>query len=134
MSWLVPTLWVALVGAIVVAFAIRNTRRQIARTLGKRPNLTREQFLVQMGPGVSRDAAEFLWDTALFYLEPKLAPHPDDDLVKDLPIDNEDWSVDWPREYANRQGFHDSNLPDWPEGWPVTIRNYGRWLTMGRVI
>ncbi|WP_324261897.1 hypothetical protein U4960_01745 [Altererythrobacter sp. H2] len=83
---------------------------------------------------VSEDAARFLWQTTLSCLkfhEPSLTPHPDDDLIKDLPIDDDDISMDWPREWAERRGFHESNLPDWPKNWPVTIRNYGRWLDMG---
>jgi len=86
-----------------------------------------------MRADVSREAALFLWQTALPYLDfhkPPLTPHPDDDLIKDLPIDSDDISMDWPKHWAERHGFHDSNLPDWPKGWPVTIRNYGRWLDM----
>ncbi|WP_170234895.1 hypothetical protein [Croceicoccus sediminis] len=51
-------------------------------------------------------------------------------MVRDLPIDEDDWSLDWPRDFARHHGFDESDLPDWPEGWPVTIRNYGRWLNM----
>ena len=86
-----------------------------------------------MSPDVSGEASEFLWEIALSYLEGwpwNLAPHPDDDLSKDLPVDEEDWSMDWPREWAERKGFHVSNLADWPEDWLPTIRNYGRWLDM----
>jgi len=86
-----------------------------------------------MAADCSPEAAEFLWETTLFYTKPRLTPHPDDDLVRDLPIDDGDWSMDWPREFAERQGFHDSNLPDWPKDWPVTIRNFGRWLSIGPV-
>ena len=83
-----------------------------------------------MEADVSSAAAEFLWETALLYLKPRLTPHPDDDLVRDLPIDSDDFSMDWPRDFAKRQGFHESSFPDWPEGWTVTVRNYGRWLDM----
>jgi hypothetical protein len=133
LSWLVPWLWVALIGAIWIAFALRKERRLIAATARRRPNPTRDEFLSQMGPEVSAAAAEFLWAKALFYLQPKLTPHPDDDLAKDLPIDPDDFALDWPRDFAEQQGFHESNLTDWPREWPATIRNYGRWLTLGPV-
>jgi len=84
-----------------------------------------------MSSDVSAQTAKFLWDTAIVYLQPKLTPHPDDNMVRDLPIDDGDWSLDWPREYAEQNGFDEGDLPDWPKGWPVTLRNYGRWLEMG---
>lgn len=130
-DWLIATIVVVGGLAVTFGFAWRNTKRQIASTLARRPNPTREEFLAQMGLEVSPAAAEFLWDTALTYLEPKLTPHPDDDLAKHLPIDDGDWSMDWPREFAVQQGFDESNLPDWPTDWPATLRNYGRWLSLG---
>ena len=130
-EWLCATLFVTTGVAIVYAFAWRNTKRQIPATLAKRPNPTRAEFLTAMQTNVSPDAAEFLWETALPYLEPRLALHPDDDLMRDLPIDSDDFSMDWPRDFAKRKDFHESNLSDWPKGWAVTVRNYGRWLDLG---
>lgn len=132
-EWLLATLFVITGVAIVFAFAWQNTKRQIAATLATRPNPTKAEFLAAMRADVSPTTAEFLWRTALFYLEPSLTPPPDDDLVHDLPIDNDDFSMDWPRDFAQLRGFHESHLHDWPEGWPVTVRNYGRWLDMGPV-
>lgn len=110
---------------------MRNTRKQVAKTSRRRANLTRKQFLLQMQLDVSLPAASFLWETILPYLEPHLTPHPEDDIVEDLPVHADDMSLDWPQLWARQQGFHESNLPDWPDGWPVTIRNYGRWLDLG---
>lgn len=134
LDWLWAAFTVA--GFLVILFGVawRNTRRQVRATRARRPNVTEAQFMELMANDVSGDAARFLWQTALSYLEghePLLTPHPDDDLIKDLPIDHEDISLDWPREWAEQRGFHESNLPDWPKDWPVTIRNYGRWLDMG---
>jgi len=70
----------------------------------------------------------------IVYLEPKLTPHPDDDLNSDLPIADEDWSLDWPIEFAKRNGFHKSNLAEWPENWEPTVRNFGRWLDLAPVV
>lgn len=129
-EWLKTTILVITAIAVLFAFAWRNTKRQIARTLRRRSNPTRDEFLALMAVDVSPAASTFLWDTAYTCLKPHLTPHPDDDLIKDLPIDADDVSMDWPREWAESQGFHESNLADWPEGWPVTVRNYGRWLDM----
>ena len=133
-EWLFATLFVTIGVAVVFAFAWRNTKRQIAATLAKRPNPTRAELLTAMQTNVSPAAAKFLWETALPYLEPHLTPHPDDDMVRDLPIDSDDIGMDWPRDFAQRQGFHESSLSDWSEGWPVTVRNYGRWLDLGSVL
>jgi hypothetical protein len=131
-EWVVPAAFVALFLAAWIGVAWRNTREQISRTLKRRANPTREAFFAMMTADVSPDATEFLWDTALLYLRPKLTPHPDDDLVADLPIDGDDWSMDWPRDFARRHGFDEKFYPIWPEGWPVTVRNFGQWLDMGR--
>ena len=127
-EWLAGTLFVGGFLLIVGAIAWRNTSRKIARTKAKRPSPTREEFIAMMKNDVSESTAEFLWDSAMENIEPWLAPHPDDDLVKDLPIAEEDWSMEWPRAYAERAGFHESNLADWPEDWPPTLRNFGKWL------
>lgn len=130
-EWLFAILFVTIGVAIVFGFAWRNTRRQIASTVARRPNPPRQEFMVLMASDVSEETSSFLWETALFYCQGRgLTPHPDDDLLKDLPIDDDDISLDWPRDFAKRKGFHESNLPDWPEGCPVTLRNYGRWLDM----
>ena len=128
-NWLAETLLV--IAALLVWFGIawRNTRKTISQLKQGRPSPTREEFLALIQPDVRRETAEFLWDTTIFYLAPDLTPHPDDEL-SDLPIDEDDWGMDWPRDFANESGFHESNIPDWPEGWPVTIRNYGRWLEL----
>ena len=86
-----------------------------------------------MGVDCSPDVSQFLWDQTLFYVEPRLTPHPNDHLFEDLKIDDDDVAMDWTREWADRQGFHESNYPDWPENWPTTVRNFGKWLDMAPV-
>jgi len=56
-----------------------------------------------------------------------LTPDPDD-LLHDLPIHEDDWSLDWPDDWAERKGFDASNFPDWLDDCPPTVRNYARWL------
>lgn len=130
-DWLLPTGFVALCLVAWIGFAWRNTLRQIARTSAKRPNPSREEFDALLGSRVSRASADFLWETMMFHLQPRLTPHPDDDLVRDLPIDSDDWSMEWPRDFAIRRGFDESAFPDWPKDVPVTVRNFARWLDLG---
>lgn len=85
-----------------------------------------------LASGVSDDTSDFLWETISYYSQGLgWTPHPEDDLLTELPIDHDDISMDWPRQFAERRGYHESNLADWPEGWPVTVRNFGRWLDLG---
>ena len=133
-AWLFAAFFTGALLSVWFGIAWRNTNKQIATTRARRADPTQEQFLSLMCADVSDEAARFLWRTVLPYLEhwsSALAPHPDDNLHTDLPIDPDDIDVDWPRDWAELNGFHESNLPDWPEGWPATVRNYGRWLDMG---
>lgn len=130
-EWLAKLLFVAFFLALLGIYGFYSIGKAHGRVVTRRSNPTHAQFVQMMATDCSSEAAEFLWQKAIFYLEPKLTPHPDDELGDDLCIDDDDWSMDWPREWAERLGFHESNLPDWPESWPPTIRNYGRWLSMG---
>jgi len=112
----------------------RDTDSQIAELLAKRVNPSRDEFLALMVPDVSQEASEFLWEVsvdAIGFLKPELTIHPDDNLLDDLPIDQGEWDLDWPSEWADRQGIPETGLPDWPEDCPVTIRNFGLWLDLG---
>ncbi len=84
-----------------------------------------------MGGDITPGAKEFLWTNALAILQPALTPHPDDDLSRDLPIDSEEWSMDWPKAFADLHGFEQSAYPDWPKDLAPTLRNFGKWLDMG---
>lgn len=130
-EWLAKTLFVSTCLIIVFSYAGISITRSHKRLAARRASPTQAEFLVLMGTDVREDVARFLWETVLPYVEPLLTPHPDDNLGKDLCIDDDDWGMDWPLEWARRQGFHESNLPDWPKDWPATIRNYGRWLSAG---
>ncbi len=129
--WLFPATFVVVCLCIWFGIAWRNTRKQQVRLLARRPNPTKAEFTEQMLRNVSSATTEFLWNTTASYLEPKFTPHPDDDLDMNLWIDDGDWSMDWPRDFAERQGFCEKAYPDWPKDWPVTLRNFGRWLDMG---
>ena len=127
-SDIAPWVFAAAVLALVIWRAVRNTGKTIERTLARRPNPTKDEFLAQIAPDVSRATAEFLWATILSYVAPRLTPHPDDHLWQDLPIDEDDVTLDWPRDFAKSRGRDLRSWPDWPDDRPVTVRNFGCWL------
>lgn len=132
-DWVIAVPFAVIFLIIILVIGWRNTQRQIAQTVARRPNPSREEFLALMAPDVSLIATEFLWENSIEMLSlfKGIGPHPDDDLARDLPMDEEEWSMDWPVVFAERHGFSDKLYPDWPDGWPATIRNYGKWLDMG---
>ena len=130
-EWLAVTLWIVIALTMLCIWGMAHIRKAHRRLLARRPNPTEALFLSLMAEDVHPQTAKFLWDKALSYVKPTLAPHPEDHLSQDLKIDDDDWGMDWPRDFAELKGFHESNFPDWPEGWPTTVRNLGRWLDMG---
>ena len=130
-EWLAVTLLVIFGLSIAMLYGFWSIRRAHRRVAATRPNPTRQQFIALMEEDCSPEVSDFLWRKAVYYVEPRLTPHPDDDLMLDLKIDDDDIAMDWPRDWAEQRGFHDSNLPDWPKEWPATIRNFGRWLDIG---
>ncbi|MEL7687172.1 hypothetical protein AAG596_06015 [Citromicrobium bathyomarinum] len=129
-EWLAKLLFVAFFLLMLGAYGFYAIGKAHGQLAARRPNPSREEFMQMMAGCCSNEASAFLWAKALEYVRPKLNPHPDDRLGEDLCIDDDDFGMDWPREWAELKEFHESNMPDWPEGWPVTIRNYGRWLDM----
>jgi hypothetical protein len=129
--------WLAMTGFVFAGLAIWLTLgfvlhgRAMRRLAAKRPNPTRQDFLEMMSESVEEDSASWLWDQAQPYYQPH-TPHPDDHLSEDAMIDDGDWSMDWPREFADSHGFSEKAYPDWPQDWLPTIRNFGRWLDMGK--
>jgi hypothetical protein len=130
-DWLIFSAVVMLFIGGVFVVASRNTRRMVARTLARRPNPTEAEFMAMLGGDVRPEVAAFLWETMIPYLEPKLTPHPDDRLFDDLPIGDDDPSMDWLPEFAERHGLKAKHWPQWPEEWDGTVRNFARWLEAG---
>jgi hypothetical protein len=129
-EWLFPASFAAVfvVGLFLIAY--RNTWRMIARTRARRPDLSHSEFVVRLSRDVRPETAEFLWEQMAFLL-PTVAPHPDDHLWNDLPIDHEEPTSDWLIEFAKRHGARWEDWPDWPAGTACTVRNYARWLERG---
>jgi len=118
--------------AALVAFLVlyRHVWRMTRRTLARRGNLTRDEFVAQLRREVRVETAEFLWDKMAFLL-PTVAPHPDDHLWNDLPLDRSEPMEDWLADYARRHGARGTDWPAWPAGSPHTVRCYARWLESG---
>jgi len=130
--------WLAVTGFVVAALVVwlalgfvmvRHAHRRVA---ARRPNPTEAEFLAMMAQDCSPEAARFMWEQALFYVEPRLTPHPDDLLLNDLCIDDGDVTMEWPQVWADQRGLSGSGLPDWPKDWPLTVRNFARWLDLAR--
>lgn len=128
--------WLAATGFVVAALAIwlgtgsLLHRRAMARTAARRPNPTESEFLAMMVQDCSAEAARFVWEQALPYVERRLAPHPDDHLLDDLCIDDGDIDMDWISDWADRFGVPEHDLPEWPQDWPLTVRNFARWCDL----
>lgn len=128
--------WVAVTGFVIVGLAVWlgagfiMLGRARARVAARRPNPTEAEFLALMAQDCSPEAARFVWEQALFYVAPRLTPHPDDLLLGDLCIDGDDIDMDWAQRWANRLGIPEHNLPDWPKDWPLTVRNFARWCDL----
>lgn len=134
-EWAFATLFVFTSVVFAGALAWRNRKRQIQNTLALRPNLNRVEFLELIAADVSPATAAFIYDHAdelLGMFNPRITCHPDDDFIADLPIHAEEWFEFWPAAWAEQQGIAEDSFPDWPENWPTTVRNYGRWLDSAR--
>jgi hypothetical protein len=137
-EWLGVPEWVAKIGFVIAGLALLlglgfiAIRRAHARVGARRPNPTEAEFLAMMAQDCSPEAARFVWEQALPYITPRLTPHPDDLLRDDLCIDDGDIESYWRGDWAKRQGVPERDLPEWPEGWPLTVRNFARWCDLAR--
>lgn len=128
-------LWFVAVGVIAaagtwVAFE-RKWRRQAGRLAERRTNLDRSGFVAALAGSADADVAEWLWDELAAYWRPILTPHPDDDFVRDLPIDPEEPN-DWLNRFCASQSLERESFPEWPFGEATTVRNLAAWFTEGR--
>lgn len=130
--------WVAATGFVVAALAVWLgagfilLRRAHARLAARRPSPSEAEFLAMMAQDCSPEAARFVWGQALPYVSPRLTPHPDDLLIGDLCIDDDDIDMDWARDWADQFGIPERDLPEWPKEWPLTVRNFARWCDLAR--
>lgn len=137
-EWLGVPEWLAATGSVIAAVTIWLAlgfvmhRHAMRRVAARRPNPTEAEFLAMMAQDCSPEAARFVWQQALVYVAPRLTPHPDDLLLGDLCIDDDDIEMFWVSKWAERLRVPDNALPDWPKDWPLTVRNFARWLDLSR--
>lgn len=131
-EWLAATSFVVAALTIWLGLGFWLRRRAFERVAARRPNPTKAEFLTMMAQDCSLEAAQFMWEQALPYVAPRLTPHPDDLLTTDLCIDDDDITMDWPHDWAGRLGLAESDMPDWPTGWPLTVRGFARWCDLAR--
>ena len=131
-DWLVPAFLAAGFIAVLFAKAHQKTQRMVARTRQRRVNPTESEFVTMLSRDVNPETAEFVCFAIIEYLQRwQLTPHPDDDLVNDLPIGSDDPTIDWLPRYAELYGANWKLWPKWPQGWDGTVRNFARWLELG---
>lgn len=117
--------------AIIYLIGRRKWSRMAATLLARRPNPTQGEFVSFLAPDVGPETAEWFWNELHVYFRPTLTPHPDDDLMSDLPIDGDE-PDDWVQEYCKRNGLSLRQLGKWPDRRPVTPRNLLGWLESER--
>jgi hypothetical protein len=122
----------AIVGMFSAIYFIgeRKHRRMARALLQRRPNPTKSEFISLLAPICDAVVADFLWEELLPYFKPILTPHPDDDMVADLPIDPEE-PADLTAAFCDRFNIDESNYAHWPEGKSATVRNIACWLASG---
>ena len=130
-EWLAISVFVACGWIIWLSIGFIAHRRGQRRLAAKRPNPTREEFMGMLSDSVDEDIAVWLWDQALIYYDP-LTPHPEDHLIRDAMIDDDDIGMDWWPQFARANGLNEKAWPEWPQGWDLTARNYARWLQLAR--
>ncbi len=128
----------ALVAGVVVAvFAWiyvaggRNLKRMKLALARRRPSPTREEFISMLAESCEADIAELLWDELFVFYKPDMTPHPDDDVIQDMPIDGEEPN-DWLSEFCKRNSLRLKDITDWPKDQSATVRNLASWFSENR--
>ncbi len=105
----------------------RKWERAVLLLRARRADPSREAFVAMLAADVGPATAEWFWQELQVYYQPYLAPHPEDDLIDDLPIDPDE-PDDWVRDFCRIHGLNDRDLAPWPKGQAVTPRNLLGWL------
>lgn len=129
--------WIAagVIGACSAAYvtiSVRKWRRMAAALAQQRDNPTREQFVIMLDRDADAQTAEWLWRELQVYWGASLTPHPDDDFLRDLPIDHDEPN-DWVERYCRHFDLPYKDVAQWPDADATTVRNLARWLSSERV-
>ncbi|WP_447932265.1 hypothetical protein [Sphingopyxis fribergensis] len=120
------------VGLFLLLWAVieRRWRSEAAKLAASRPNLSEAQFLMIVGDIADPDIAQYLWNELFGYWSPA-TPHPDDDFLTDLSIDDEE-PQDWLERFCQQRGYDWRDWPEWEKGRSTTVRSFAAWLSEGR--
>jgi hypothetical protein len=129
-EWLAATLFVVVGVSLTLIYGLHKRRRKMQALSAKRPSPDRTEFLTLMTASVEETTAAWMWATLLPYYEP-LTPHPDDHLLADACIDDDDITMDWLPRFAEDRGLRWQDWPEWPADWELTVLNFARWLQLG---
>lgn len=117
--------------AAYVTISIRKWRRMAAALGAQRHNLTFEQFASILDEDADAETAGWLWDELRVHWGSTQTPHPDDDFLRDLPIDRDE-PHDWAEGYCRHFSLPPADIGEWPYGDAITVRNMARWLSSER--
>lgn len=128
----------AVVSAIVICIFAwahiageRKLRQQKASLLVRRPNLTLDEFIDFLRDDCEPDIARLLWTELLVFYQPDMTPHPDDDVIQDMPIDHDEPN-DWLAQFCKINAMRVKDVLPWPQDRPATVRNLARWFSQSR--
>jgi hypothetical protein len=109
----------------------RKLKRMKLALAERRVSPTREEFISMLTENCEADIAELLRDELLVFYKPDMTPHPDDDVVIDMPIDGDEPN-DWLSEFCKRNGLRLRDITDWPKDQSATVRNLATWFSENR--
>ena len=128
----------AVVAALVVCVFVwlhisgeRRLKRQKAILPALRVNPTYNEFAALLNADCEPDIADQLWCDLLPFYAPDMTPHPDDDVIQDMPIDHDEPN-DWLRDFCKKNGFGVRDVTPWPSQQQATVRNLARWFSENR--
>ena len=130
-NFLIGAAFVTLIVVVMVVVGKRQWRRKEDALLARRANPTKQEFRTLIADDADPDVTDWLWDELQVYFQPRLTPHPDDDLVSDLPI-NSDEPNDWLSGFCQANKLRINDIQSWDETLPITVRNFATWLSNER--
>src|SRR3546814_333451 len=108
------------ISALAIAIAIfgvlgiigaRRHRKQIAALAERRVSPSNDEFIALLAADCEVDVARFLWDELLDYWLP-LTPHPEDDILADLSIDDDEPNG-WLAHFCKINGLRVKDIAQW---------------------
>jgi hypothetical protein len=109
----------------------RKLVRQKTALRARRANPTYEEFVTSLRSDCEADIADQLWQDLLVFYRPDMTPHPEDDVIQDMPIDHDEPN-DWLAHFCKANNMRVKDISPWPKNQQATIRNLARWFSENR--